>query len=692
MKKLIISEKPSLARNVAVGTKERFEKKDGYMESEHYVITWGFGHLFGLKDVEEYQPDYSKDKKYPWKLDMLPFYPSQFEFTLKKSGKETDPGVEHQFEVIRQLLGRQDISCVIHNGDADREGEVIVRLILQHAGYRGKVLRLWEDDQSPQTLAVALQKELKDDREFDAVADEGYARTYMDWLYGINLTRYVTLKAGGLLRVGRVINAIVKAIYDRDMEIQNFQPEKYFSIVGTDANGLKVVVEKHIPYGEQAYAKEALKKYQGRKAVVQGVTKETKNLAPKKLYSITKLQGDMGKKYKYTPDMTLSCVQKLYEQGYVSYPRTSSECLSEGDKENIREILSMWIEKGEDVQFQDKKSIFNDEKVISHGALVPTKKIPASLSDGEEKTYQMILARFLANFCSQPCQVSHTTVSLQIGTESYEVKGKQLVQCGWQKYEQTEKDATLPDLLSGQELQFNYVLEEKKTTPPKHYTTETLNNYMENPFRKEKSEASDDYLAIINGLQIGTGATRAPIISNAIHNGYISLEKDTYRILEKGIFMIQTLEQLGISLDSRKTVELNSALTKVANGQITVQECIDITKHDIDQCIQNRDQKVKQLQTRERTAVGKCPVCGKDVYESEKSFYCSGYRDGCKFSIWKNDKYMAALRKKVTPGLVRNLLEKGKISLKMKTRGKKEYLLSLKYVQRENGYWGWEKI
>ncbi len=711
MKKLVIAEKPNLGRSIALGLQEKFQKGDGYLESENYIVTWGFGHLFGLVDVEEYREDYKPGKRYPWRLDILPFFPEEFRFALLKrydsqtKKKETDEGVEHQFHAICRLLKRKDVEYVIHAGDADREGEVIVRLILANAGYGGRVMRLWEDDQSPATLGRGIRERLRPDQDFDRTAEEGYARTYIDWLYGINLTRYVSVKAGKILRLGRVINAIVKAIYDRDMDIRNFRSEKYYMVEGEavlEDGSIKISFPER--FGNREEAERLLQRVKGDDARVEDVREEKKEVAPGKLFSITKLQGVMGKRYKMTPDKTLASLQKLYEKGYVTYPRTSSEYLAEGDREDTAQVIDLLQERGYDVRMKEKKTIFDSSKVESHGAIRLTKKFPEEedLPEEERLIYQTVFHRFLAVFCGEPCLTAQTTITLTVGSESFQTKGTSLVQKGWQKYEESgKKDKLLPNVHRGQTLPMEFEAVEKKTSPPKHYSTASLNAFMDKPFQKEdchgdgeeddgQKDDAEEYRAMLSGLQIGTGATRGPIIKNAIDSGYITLENDTYKIAENGIYMIETLEKLGIHLDKGKTAQFGVNLKKVSRGEMTVEECVALCQKDVAECMSGRDIVIRQKS--DSPSLGKCPACGKDVYENPKSFGCSGYREtGCDFAIWKNDKYLEACKKAVTPDLVKKLLAEGSIQVRTR-RGRKIFSKTLRYAKRENGYWGWEAV
>ena len=279
---LIIAEKPSLARNIVSGI-GKMNRKDGYFENENYLVTWAFGHLFTLYDIEDY--DNLEDRK--WKMDNLPFYPKEFKFNLKKDQrKHIDDGVLKQFNIIKALVNREDVDTIVNAGDSDREGEIIVRLCINNAlNSEKKLVRLWLPDQTEETVKKALT-EMKDEKEYDNLANEGFARTYVDWLYGVNLTRYATLKTGTLLRVGRVIVPIVKAIYDRDKQIEEFVPDIYYGIASNEeTNGEVVELNSKEKFDKEKLedAKKLCELYNKEKAVV---TKKTvKKDTPKNIKS-----------------------------------------------------------------------------------------------------------------------------------------------------------------------------------------------------------------------------------------------------------------------------------------------------------------------------------------------------------------------------------------------------------------------
>lgn len=365
---------------------------------------------------------------------------------------------------------------------------------------------------------------------------------------------------------------------------------------------------------------------------------------------------------------TLSVVQSLYEKGFVTYPRTNTEYLAEAEKDKISKILSLLKNKGYSVEFKDKKSIFDDTKIESHSALTPTLKLPDTddLSAQEQNVYNEILNRFLAVFCSVPCEVDRTTIIVSVGDyEDFTLKGDIYVRKGFLMYDAREiKDKVLPELAEGDIVNIRFVPKEKKTTPPKPYTTETLNNYLKNPFRdKKECTPEDEYKAVFEGLELGTEATRAGIIDNALKSRYISLKNNVYHIDDKGRFLIQAAAKLDIIMDKQKTAELGAALKRVYRGEISVAECVRIAECEITEIFQNQSS-AEEINTYQEASeiIGKCPRCGSDVTERKKGFFCCN-RD-CGFALWKDDKYFKAIGKKLTQAAVKSFLSKGCVKLK----------------------------
>lgn len=649
--KVIIAEKPSLARNIinAIGNMKR---NDGFYINDTYIVTWAFGHLFTLCDIEDYQGYESKDNK--WSLDNIPCFPTKFKFNLKKDKKtnKVDSGILKQFNIIKNLVNRDDVTDIINAGDADREGEIIVRLILENAITKPKnELRLWLPDQTPESINEALNS-LDNDSKYDNLASEGLARTYIDWLYGVNLTRYATLKTGTLLRVGRVIVPVVKAIYDRDMQIEHFVKELYYGMISNEKTKGEVVElnsKNKFNKDEQDKCLELCKKYNSEKAIV--INKKVKKdiLKPPKLFSLTKLQNVLGKKYKMSMEKSLSIIQGLYEKGYLTYPRTNSEYLATAEKDKIKTILESIKKLGYPVEFKDKNTIFDDSKIESHSALTPTYKIPnpKSLTEEEMIVYQTVFKRFVAVFCADDCKIEKTEITIKVGNyEDFTLKGTVIVELGWTKFESPNtKDKVLPNLNIGDEVNINFKPKEKETTPPKHYTIETLNNYLMNPFKDDKKRLEeeethsediegasdmDDYKAIFEGLELGTEATRTGIINNARESKYINLNKDVYTILPNGIFLIESLSHMGISMDKYKTSELGKALKKVYHGEITINDSVDLAKKEIQEVFDNKNN--KDTTGFYGDIIGECPKCHSKVRKDRYSYRCENYKN-CDFKI-----------------------------------------------------------
>ena len=644
---LIIAEKPSLARNIvnAIGN---MKNNNGFYTNDIYIVTYTFGHLFTLADIEDYDETPTDGR---WTMDNIPCFPNKFKFNLKKgTNKQIDPGVLKQYNTIESLINREDVDTIVNAGDADREGEVIVRLIVDNAlKSEKKKVRLWVPDQTSKTINAGLS-DLKDETEYDNLANEGFARTYIDWLYGVNLTRYATLKTGTLLRVGRVIIPIVKAIYDRDMAIKNFKPDVYY---GISSNELTKNEEIELNSKEK-FDKKDIKKAEdycstlnSLDAIVTDKKVKKDTLNPGKLYSLSKLQNYLGKKYKMPMDKSLSIVQKLYESGYLTYPRTNSEYLAVAEKDKIKTILNNISKIGYPVKFKDKKTIFDDSKIESHSALTPTYKIPKkeNLTEEEFLVYQTVFKRFVAVFCSEDCTVEKTEIKIKCGDkEEFTLKGTIIITPGWTKFDDAStKDKILPNLSIGEKVNTNFKPKEKETTPPKHYTIETLNNYLKNPFKEDKKaleenseevDDTEDYKAIFEGLELGTEATRTGIIKNAISSEYIALNKDVYTIQNQGIYLIESLSQMDISMDKYKTSEMGKALKKVFREEITVNDSIKIATDEISEIFKNKDHPIEKDKDTGfyGDIIGKCPICGNDVVKNRYAYGCKDYKN-CSFKI-----------------------------------------------------------
>lgn len=657
MKKVIIAEKPSLAMSI-VGAIGKFQKHDGYFENENYIVTFGFGHLFTLCSID----DYLNRDKTSWKLSDLPFVPEQYKFKLID-----DKGVSKQFNIIKNLVNRNDVDTIINCGDADREGEVIVNLIIENALESNKSLkRLWLPEQTAETIRTSLRN-LKDSNNYTNLMDEGLVRTYTDWLYGINLTQLVSCKKGDLFSVGRVIVPIVELVYSRDKSISDFTPKKYSQIelnFDKDNTTIKLTSDDF-----------KFENIEDAKSVREGLINETikvKNMEtkdvkkqPKKLFSLDKLQNKIGKELKLSANDSLKVIQGLYEKGYVTYPRTNTEYLAEEEKEKISKIIDAFNIDGK-FELKDTKKIFDSSKVESHSAVTPTTKIPTDLKGTYLEVYNIIKNRFLSNFLIEDCVLSETTVTFEFNQYEFKLKGTAIKQLGFLKYENDLKEKTIPTFLIGEEIKPNIELLEKFTQPPKHITLEELNNYLKNPFKKESTTEDEEYKQMLDGVEIGTVATRGAIIERAKNLKYIIEKNNTFYIDEKGKQLILALNELDIDMFKDKTVELSKILKKVYKQELSKEEALNIYSKDLKNTVEGAkliDVQKVEVKKVEREILGKCPKCGKNVYESEKLFYCEDFKN-CSFRIFKNNKFFEDKGKKVTKSMVKSFLSAKKVKVK----------------------------
>ncbi|MGF6990416.1 DNA topoisomerase-3 [Lachnospiraceae bacterium PM6-15] len=694
--KLIIAEKPSLGRTVASAISNSVQKKDGYMIAGDYCVTFAFGHLFGLYDLDEYNKETWKDGKPPaWSMDVLPFFPEQFRFALKKDSKtrQIDKGIKKQFEIIKELMNREENTEIVHCGDSDREGELIVRIIIAF-GLKDKskpINRLWLPEQTPEGIRSQLGK-MKPDNEYDNLFEEGKARTYIDWLYGINLSRYATLKSGSRQNVGRVVTPIIRAIYERDKAIKEFVPVKFWKVeskANFKGTELTLTAKKKYDYDAKNSAGEYAKILNDAGAYVESVEKKEKVKQPPKLFSLSKLQGSLGKKYKLSMKECLDLVQSLYEKGYVSYPRTNTEYLAENEVGRIEQIIGRLAEKGHELTVSGKDRNFDNSKVESHSALTPTTRLPgeSELKGNEQLVYSEIVNRFLAVFCAEKCKYEETVATIACATERFSIKGNTITSPGYLKYENNMNEKALPLFVPKERLNVDFKPTEGETKPPKAYTVEALNNYLKNPFKADKEASEDElYKDLLSGLEIGTEATRADIIEGAIKNGYISLKNNVYSIEDKGKYIVELLESLEIDLSAETTARLGKILKDVYKGVKSTDEALGMVENHIKACFKQRDKPVIRNET-VAEIVGYCVSCGSGVEKKSAGYFCSNKE--CDFKLFKKMRYFSN-ELSITDSRAKALLGKkgvAEFTLKSKNgdsyKGKLRIVINGKYVNFE---------
>lgn len=665
MKSLIIAEKPSLARNIcaAISPTPKWvagsAKNTGYYENDDYIVAYAFGHLLQLKDAEDYNEDLKS-----WTVESLPIIPD--EFMYKQSG---DASGRAQLSLLKKAIARKDVDRIINAGDSDREGEIIIRNILNYANCKKPVYRLWMPDQTPKTIQSELSS-MKLDSAYDNLASEGYARTFIDWLYGINLTRLATKKSGVLLRVGRVTSPIIAAICERERAIRNFVPVKYY--VGThDENNLKLVSKtKHDTI---ALAETMCARYNGLKTTVEDITSSKKVFPRPKLFALSDLQGAAGRAFKFTPKKTLDVLQKLYEDGYCSYPRTNSRYMAEAEKQKASDIIdAITTHLGvTGIAFRNSKEIFDDSKIESHSAITPTYKIPniSALPIDQQNLYQMILNRFMAAFCVEEYTANRTEMIIGNGEETFKLTGDVILTKGYTVFEPAnKKEATLPNLNKGDMITPCFKPVEKETTPPDHYNAETLNAYLKNPYSKDEkqnlSDEDEDAAEVISEVELGTEATRAGLIDGAIHSGYITLTKNKYGITDDGEYYVDSLGRLGIDMTKSRTLNLSKSLKAVYKGQKSVEEVVKDAADDLADIVAfggKQEDAAANLKKGEngisQKVLCKCPVCGKNIIETPKAWSCEDRACGC--VLFKEDKFFQRQKKKMNATLAKSLFTKG---------------------------------
>ena len=659
MKKLIIAEKPSVAKELSRTLKGCTKTKE-YYENEDYIITSLYGHLLELYRME----DYNKEFKV-WNIEDLPYFPKGFKWKIK-----SQKGIRERYSLIEKLILKKEVNIIINCGDNDREGEVLVNNLIYDIFRKNKIQKTIKRILLPDLAESTIQEELNNLRDIKDTENwykEGLARTYIDWIYGINFSRFVSIKAKDKFPVGRVIVPTVRFIYDREQEIINFKEEKYIQLEGIINKdnkeikielGNKVKLEKGQEEKQKKDMLELAEKICNGKITVLDIEQKELIKKPKKLFSLKTLQNYMFNKYKIKISNTLNYAQSLYEKTYTTYPRTNSEYLTEEEKDKVKEIINKLAKQENlNIAMKDDKRIFDSKKVESHSAIIITgnKVDNKELTEDENKVYNSIRNRFLANFCKDDCIIEEQIVKFKNQTLEGKLKGTVIKQKGYLKFENdlTEKD--IPNFVKGEEVNIKFKVVEKTTTSPGKVTEAELNNFYENPFKKEKREKEDettdeDYIAIMEGCEIGTPATRAGIIEKVKQDGYIIENKNNLDITDKGIKLIEILEELGINLYKEKTVEISKNLKAIYNNKNNINNILEKVKEEVKQGI-NKKAEITEFK---KVAIGKCPICKKDMLENSKSYYCEDW-ENCGFSIWKQ-----ICGKKLSGTIIKELLEKGK--------------------------------
>ena len=654
--KLIICEKTSVGMAIAsaLGIET---KKDGYMESEEFLVSWCIGHLAELSQPSCYGKCYEK-----WTLETLPILPETWQLTISKDK-------EKQFSILKELLFKSDVTEVINACDAGREGELIFRFVMEKADCKKPVKRLWISSMEESAIRKGFEN-LKDGADYDSLYQSALCRAKADWLVGINATRLFSLLYNHTLNVGRVQSPTLKMLADRSEAIMSFKKEKYYH-VHIILDGTEAVSEK---FSEKEAAEKIATSCKGKTAVCTSVTSEKKEVLPPKLFDLTALQKEANRIFGYTAKQTLDLAQSLYEKKLLTYPRTDSNYLTDDMKETADKVISMLLSMFsfmQSIEFTPEiTGLLNSKKVSDHHAVIPTMELEKTdislLPESERNILFLAGARLLMASASSHIYETVTAV-FSCEDHTFTAKGKTVLSFGWKEIEKfflmslkekpdKENEKELPAFSEGESFDsFPIKVTEHDTLPPKAYTESTLLSSMERAGNKETTEDAER-----KGL--GTPATRASIIEKIIKAGFVTRKGKQLIPTKDGMNLISVLPEALTS--PLLTAQWENELSRIAKGEADADSFMEKIEAMTKELVENADiEKVKaELFKQEKTVIGLCPRCKSPVYEGKKNYYCSN-RD-CLFSMWKNDRFFEDRKITFTPKIASALLKDKKVKVK----------------------------
>ena len=660
---LVIAEKPSVAQSIAAVLGAR-EKKDGFIEGNGYLVSWCVGHLVGLAEAAAYGEQYQK-----WSYDSLPILPQEWKYTVAADKKA-------QYDTLKDLMHRDDVSEVVNACDAGREGELIFRFVYEVAGCKKPMRRLWISSMEDEAIRDGFSH-LKDGRDYDPLFASALCRAKADWIIGINATRLFSCLYNHTLNVGRVQTPTLKMLVDRDAAITTFKKEKYYHVrlmlPGAEA------VSVRLPAADEA--RELKTACEASQAVCASVVKEQKTAAPPKLFDLTSLQREANRIFGYTAKQTLDLAQALYEKKLLTYPRTDSSYLTDdmgGTAAQIAALLAGKLPFMQGADFTPEISrLLDSKKVSDHHAIIPTMELAkadlAALPESERNILTLAGARLLMA-CAEPHIFEAVTAVFSCAGQEFTAKGKTVLAEGWKGLERrfmatlkkkadTEDDEEnalsldVPPFAEGQTFDNpQAAVTEHFTTPPKPHNEASLLSAME---RAGNEETDPD--AERRGL--GTPATRAAVIEKLVKGGFVERKGKQLIPTKDGINLVCVLPE---ALTSPKlTAEWENNLTQIAKGKADPDAFMggieEMAKGLVKSYPFLSDEK-KDLFKPERAELGKCPRCGSPVYEGKKNYYCSSRE--CAFTMWKNDRFFEERKVNFSPKIAAALLKDGKAAVK----------------------------
>lgn len=661
--KLVIAEKPSVAMSLAavLGATER---KDGYLEGSGYLVSWCVGHLLELAQPEAYKEQYAK-----WRYEDLPILPENWKYEVPKDKKT-------QLALLCRLMKDKRVDSVVCATDAGREGELIFRLVYEYAGCNKPMERLWISSMEDAAIREGFDH-LRPGSDYNKLYDAAVCRAEADWLIGINATRLFSVLYGVTLNVGRVMSPTLALLVQRESDIESFISKPFYvpeiTCGGFTASGEKMT--------ERSEAEKIRMDCDHNSAFVRSVEKQVKTIQPPRLYDLTTLQRECNRIYGYTAQQTLDYVQSLYEKKLATYPRTDSQYLTK-DMQATAASLILWLR--DNMPFgkgcagePNIDRVTDDSKVTDHHAIIPTVEIArtdlSELPSGERDVLTLLAVSLLCA-TTQANRFEAVTAMLDCQGHTFTAKGKTILQSGWKEVERIHRmsirqsetehreneDAALPVLKEGQTFEtVSASLREGKTSPPKHYTEDTLLSAMETAGAEDMPEDAER-----KGL--GTPATRAATLEKLVSAGFVQRKKKQLIPTEKGRNLIAVLP------DNIKspilTSEWESMLKQVEHGELSATSFMDqiadmsrtlVKEHTApEKCFADLFPSSRETA---HEAVGVCPRCGAPVYEGKKGFFCDNRE--CCFALWKDNRFFSSKKKSITKSVAAALLKEGRISM-----------------------------
>ena len=652
---LVIAEKPSVAQSYAKNL-SAYKREDGYLEGESCIVSWCLGHLAEYAQPEEYDPKYEK-----WQFDDLPILPEAWKLKVSKDKKK-------QFDVLKGLMNRSDVEYLVNGCDAGREGELIFQRVYVLAGCRKPVKRLWISSMEDAAIQKGFQT-MKSEEEYKNLCMAAVCRAQADWLIGMNGTRAYTTRYFKRLVVGRVQTPTLAMLAERQERIEHFQKEAFYKVALTD--GKLTVVSENIANEEAADLLAAL--CNGSTAVVTQMKKERKKSFPPKLYDLTSLQREANRYFGYTAKRTLDMLQELYEEKLVTYPRTDSQFVTEDMKDSVEELVEKMPVLLSFVDYEQLghgiKRVINNAKVSDHHAILPTKEaVEKGIADlpADKKNLMMLICQQLVQATGEEYLYEQTDITVKCQEHDFKARGKIPVQMGFKKVEKAfkqlcvktepveekEKETSIP---AGYEegMRLFPVKAEKithYTSPPKPFNEDTLLAAMETAGNKEFDSETEK-----KGL--GTPATRASIIEKLVSSGYAQRKGKQILPSTEGKELVKVMPEYLKS--AVMTAEWENQLLMMEKGQITdtqfMGEITSLVRKILEVCREIPEEERRRFQT-EREVIGKCPVCGCDVFEGKQNFYCSNRQ--CDFALWKENRFLGSMEKNLDKKMARELLDK----------------------------------